>query len=83
VSRNNNFSPSLEAFIEIKARRDLSVHSAWEKNSVYEKKLAEAGIDHAKFPEYLYVDNDYFMQSTRVIRAIITVLVDHCPQKFA
>ncbi|HCB0108133.1 TPA: hypothetical protein MYL85_003903 [Klebsiella pneumoniae] len=54
--------PYLKQYIEIKARRDTGVHNNWIKDSRYERKLAEVGLQpDAK--NYLTPDLNYFRHS--------------------
>jgi hypothetical protein len=69
-------------FIESKARRDLGVHNAWKCNSIYLRKLQEAGIpsslalgDSAVPQDKEYVD--------RVINSLCKLAEDICVQVVA
>lgn len=65
--------PKIKPYIEIKARRDTGVHNNWLKDSRYEKKLKEVGIqpDHKK---NLTPDLDYFRYSFDVCGDLVKLI---------
>jgi hypothetical protein len=50
-------------FVEAKARRDLGVHNGWKCNSIYLRKVTEAGLKCAFVEEQMVFsnDHDYFL----------------------
>lgn len=65
--------PYLKKYIEIKARRDTGVHNNWIKDSRYERKLAEIGLQpDAK--NYLTPDLDYFRYSFNLCGELVKLI---------
>lgn len=67
-------------YIEIKATRDIFVHSDGVANEIYVKKAKKLG--RAKEGEVLQCDLEYFYQSYEVCFNILEFLEDQCHQKW-
>jgi hypothetical protein len=59
-------------YIEAKARRDLGVHNSWLCNSVYMRKISEAGLDNKyKEGEELFPSDREYCKN--VVLSIFTI----------
>jgi hypothetical protein len=68
-------------FMERKARRDLGVHNDWRKNEIYVRKVKEVGITPSK-DDFLAPDNEYFVDSVKVVFDLLAKISVHCAEKF-
>ncbi|WP_198004211.1 hypothetical protein [Thioalkalivibrio sp. ALgr1] len=72
------------AFIEAKARRDLGVHNNWKINSIYRRKVQEAGLAVSE-PEsgFLWPDHNYLRGTMGECDKLVESIADQLELKFA
>jgi len=76
-----DFEDLWPTFMERKARRDLGVHNDWQKNEIYIRKVKEVGITPPK-DDFLAPDNDYFVDSVKILFDLMGKISIHCAEKF-
>lgn len=68
-------------YIEIKARRDLGVHSDWKKNETYERKVKESGGTTPEDDDFLRPSRNYFAYSSYVCNNLIAKITNQSCNK--
>ena len=70
------------AYVEMKARRDIGIHSDWKRNPLYDQKISEVGLS-CPSENFLGIGDKYFERAVLVANKMIETLCDHCSLKFS
>jgi len=73
--------PVWASFIEMKARRDVGLHSSWLKNDVYVRKVKEGG-GTVSSDTFLGISRQYFRDANTTATSLIMQLEAHCQSHF-
>ena len=69
-------------FVELKARRDVGLHSNWQRNETYTRKLSEAGVSIGS-DTFLGITRSYFKDALIVADDLIQNCNQHCRSRFS
>jgi hypothetical protein len=74
--------PYWEDYIEMKATRDIGMHSAWKVNHVYISKSGNKARSK-KIGESLFISQDYFELSINTCELMVNAVEEHLRTKFS
>lgn len=73
----SEITTNFNKYIEIKARRDLGVHNNWRRNEIYDRKIADAGIE-VSAKSRLAPSFDYYKYAFQVCSILVENITKQC-----